>query len=90
MKTIHFQMIADNRFCDNIVLEIERLNKSVQDDLKSEGIEYRTNNICDFIDFKDGTQQYRTDYYIEKTREHTYKKIYSTVNKTKAPFYTVR
>lgn len=90
MATIHFQMIADNRFCDNIVLEIERLNKSVQDELKSEGIEYKTNNICNFIDLKDGIQQYRTDYYIENIGENTYKKIYSTVNKTKAPFYTVR
>jgi hypothetical protein len=90
MKTIHFQLIADSRFCENIVIEIERLNKSVQKDLNDQNIEYKTNNICMFIDFKDGTQQYRTDYYIQKTKEHTYKKIYSTVNKTYAPHYTVK
>ena len=86
---IHFQMIADNRFVKDIEEEIRRLNDLVVNTLTENNISFSSYDYYGLIDFKDGTKQYRTDYYIPKTKEFTYKKVYSLINKIKAPVYKI-
>ena len=83
-------MIADSRFHKNIVTEIENLHNQVVDVCDTFDIPLHTNNIFNFVDFKDGTTQYRVDYRIEKTKAHTYNQIYSLINNIKAVPYTVK
>ena len=90
MKTIYFQMIADNRFHENIAGEIDLLHKAVTLILEENGVKVRTDGIAQFIDFKDGTKQYRIDYAIPKTKAHTYNQIYKLINSVQAVPYTVK
>ena len=91
MKRVNFEMIADSRFCDNIVKEIERLDKGIKDIAEQKGFELDY-SPCYFIDFKDteNTKQYRTNYYITKKKEYTYNDIYSAVNLVQATPFNVR
>ena len=83
-------MIADNRFHENIAGEIDRLHKAVTSILEENGVEVKTDGIARFIDFKDGTRQYRIDYAIPKTKDHTYNQIYKLINSVRAVPYTVK
>ena len=90
MKTIRFQQIADSRFTDSIIKEIERLKNGTDEAIGKIGAKNRLSGICDFIDFKDGTTQYRVDYIVEKTKDFTYNDLYSAVNSIQACYYQIK
>lgn len=90
MKKIIFQQIADSRFCDNIVKEIEKLKDGTDEAIAKIGAKNIASGICQFIDFKDGTTQYRVDYIVEKTKDFTYNDLYKAVNSVKACYYQVK
>lgn len=90
MKKIKFQQIADSRFNKNIVKEIERLKNGTDEAIAKIGAKNRASGICYFLDFKDGTKQYRVDYIVEKTKDFTYNELYKAVNSVKACYYQVK
>ena len=90
MKTIRFQQIADSRFSENIVNEIERLKTSVDEKLATLGIKNEASGICEFFDWHDGTRQYRVDYKITKTKDFTYNQLFEAINSVKAPVYSIK
>ena len=90
MKKIIFQQIADSRFCDNIVKEIEKLKDGTDEAIAKIDARNIASGICEFIDFKDGTQQYRVDYIVEKTKDFTYNDLYKAVNSVKACYYKIK
>jgi hypothetical protein len=90
MARIIFQQIADNRFSQNIVKEIERLKNETDTALEKIGTKNTGSGICRFVDFQDGTKQYRVDYIIEKEKHFTYNDLYKAVNSVKAVPYTIK
>lgn len=90
MARIIFQQISDSRFSDNIVTEIERLKNKTDEAIEKIGAKNIGSGIFNFIDFKDGTQQYRVDYIIEKEKCFTYNQLFEAVNSVKAVPYTIK
>ena len=90
MKKIHFQRIADSRFVDNIVSEIERLKNGTDTILESIGIQNELSGICRFVKFPDDTMQYRVDYIIAKPKGITYNNLFKAINQLQAPKYTIK
>lgn len=90
MKRIIFQQIADSRFCDSIVKEIERLKEGTDQAIAKIGAKNNASGICEFLKWKDGTTQYRVDYIVEKTKAFTYNDLYKAVNSVKACYYRVK
>ncbi len=90
MKKIIFQQIADSRFCDDIVKEIEKLKNGTDEAIEKIGAKNIASGICEFLKWKDGTAQYRVDYIVEKTKDFTYNDLYKAVNSVKACYYQVK
>ena len=90
MKRIIFQQIADSRFCDDIVKEIEKLKNGTDEAIEKIGAKNIASGICEFLKWKDGTAQYRVDYIVEKTKDFTYDDLYKAVNSVKACYYKVK
>lgn len=90
MAKIIFQQIADDRFHDNIVKEIERLKSETDKALKTIGTHNQSSGICRFVEFPDGGTQYRVDYIINKEKHFTYNDLYKAVNNVKAVPYTIK
>ena len=90
MKRIIFQQIADSRFCDDIVKEIEKLKNGTDEAIEKIGAKNKASGICEFLKWNDGTMQYRVDYIVEKTKAFTYNDLYKAVNSVKACYYKVK
>ena len=90
MKKIIFEQIADNRFSNNIVTEIERLKIGTDEAISKIGAKNIASGICEFIDFKDDTKQYRVKYIIEKKDTFTYRELFKSINAVKACYYQIK
>ena len=84
-RRLKFQFITDSRFCPDIYREIQELNEKLE-------------RVCQYLPIKiwspgprkvyfNDSEQYRSDWIIEKTGKITWNQIMKAVNTIQAPYY---